>query len=49
MRSDIRPKEHGRTRQKTPLTEVQVKLKKKELYFVEDYVAVVDPRGLRPE
>ena len=49
MWSDIRPKEHGRTRQKTSLTEVQEKLQEAGVYLVEDYVTVVDPGGLRPE
>ena len=48
MWSDIRPKEHGRTRQKTSLTEVQEKLQKAGVYLVEGYVTVVDPGGLRP-
>ena len=45
---DIRPKEHRRTRQKTSLTEVQEKFRKAGVNFVEGYLAVVDPRGLRP-
>ena len=43
MWSDIRPKEHGRTRQKTSLTEVQEKLA--GVYLVEGYVTVVGPGG----
>ena len=49
MWSDIRPKDHGRTRQKTSWTEVQEKLQKAGVYFVEGCVTVVDPWGLTPE
>ena len=45
MWSDIRPKEHGRTRQKTSSTEVREKLQKAGVYLVEGYVTVVDPGG----
>ena len=45
----IRPKEHGRTRQNTSLTEVQEKLRKAGVYPVDGYVAVVDPWRLRSE
>ena len=47
--SDIRPKDHGMTRHKTSLTEVQEKLQKAGVYLVEGYVAIVDPWGLKPE
>ena len=50
MWSDNRPKEHGRTRQKPSLTEVQEKRQKMGVYFLGGgYLAVVDPWGLRPE
>ena len=49
MQSDIRPKEHGRRRQKASLTEVQEKLQKAGVYLMKGYVAVVDPWGLRPQ
>ena len=49
MCSDIRPKEHGRTRQKPSLTEVQEKLQYMGVYFLGGYLAVVDSWGLRPE
>ena len=47
--SDIRPGEHGKTRQKMSLTEGQEELQKVGVYLVEGYVAEVDPGGLRPE
>ena len=49
MWSNIRPKEHGRTRQKTSLTGVEDELQKVGVYLMEGYVAVAAPGGLRPE
>ena len=46
MCSDIRPREHGRTKQKTSLTEVQERLQKAGVYLVEGYEAGVKILGV---